>query len=257
MGAPLFAGACVLGIAGGVRVRYTARMPAVVQGMAAYAALMMYAMLVAGVVAALCFQRPEPRYMGAVVFGGLCVLLAALGCLVAGVLVPPPDWAAGVQVLLVAAGAFAAGCGWRRMLLSLGCLAFVTYMLWMGGRVLAGDSYLLLKEQMLPAAALPCLLALLLSVKSPVRFWGAFMGVFLVLYIMQFAGNAWEAHYPDSALPGEARLLREVVLGAAELLLLAWVFLGVLQAPRRRAACALALYALRAVYVVALLVRLP
>ena len=228
-------------------------MQMVLQAVAANIVPLAYAIAVAGVVAALCFQRPEKAYAGKVVFGGLCVLLPALGCVAAGVLSAPPAWASFVQILLVVAGGcFLGKCGWRRTVLSVGCWAFVTYMLWMGLRALPCDAVALsfVRDKLLPAVALPCLLALLLSVKGPVRFLSAFFGVFLVLYIMESVGLAWESFDPQSTLPGWSRLLREVVLGVVELALMLWVFLGVLQAARRRAALVLALYALRTAYVV-------
>lgn len=76
----------------------------VLQAVAANIVPLAYAIAVAGVVAALCFQRPEKAYAGKVVFGGLCALLPALGCVAAGVLSAPPAWASFVQILLVVAG---------------------------------------------------------------------------------------------------------------------------------------------------------
>lgn len=228
-------------------------MQMVLQAVAANIVPLAYAIAVAGVVAALCFQRPERSYACKVVFGGLCALLAVLGGAAAGMLCAPPSWAAGVQILLVVlGGCFLGKCGWRRTTLSIGCWAFVTYMLWMGLRALPCDEVALsfVRDKLLPAAALPSLLALLLSVKGPVRFGSAFFGVFLVLYVMESAGLAWESFDPQSTLPGWSRLLREVVLGVVELMLMLWMFLGVLQAARKRAFPVLALYALRTAYVV-------
>ncbi len=228
-------------------------MQMVLQAVAANIAFVAYAIAVAGVVAALCFHRPERGYACKVVFCGLCALLAVLGGAAAGVLCAPPSWSAGVQILLaVLGGCFLGKCGWRRTTLSIGCWAFVTYMLWMGLRALPCDAVALsfARDKLLPAVALPVLLALLLSVKGPVRFWSAFFGVFLVLYIMESAGMAWESFDPQSTLPGWSRLLREVVLGVVELVLMLWVFLSVLQAARKRACGVLALYALRTAYVV-------
>lgn len=232
---------------------YTRGMQEVVQE-AGFHGIMPVAFLIglAGVAAAVCCQCPARSFAGKMVFGALCALLLSLGCAAAGVSALP------VHILLVLVlGLCVSKCGWRRTVLSLGCWAFVTYMLWMGLRVLPCDAAALAFAQgkLLPAVVLPCALALLLSVrKSPVRFWGAFFGVFLVLYLMEAAGMAWEHFVPRSILPGAARLLRESVLGAAELALMLVMFLWVLQASCKRAFLVLALYSLRTAYVLCVLI---
>ena len=235
---------------------YTAGMQALVQAVAAHIAPVAYGIAVAGVAAAVCFQRPERRFAARVLFAALCALLAVLGCAVAGVLAPPPAWAGAVQMLLVALlGAVCSKCGWRRVVVSLGCWAFVTFMLWMCLRALPCDAAALsyARDKLLPAAALPCVLALLLSVRSPVRFWTAFMGVFLVLYLMESAGMAWESANPHVVLPGRERLVQQLVLGGTELTLCVLMFRFVLQCSWPRTCGIAALYSFRTLYVVAAL----
>ena len=219
-----------------------------------FIALLAHAIAVVCVAAAVCFQRADSRFAGRVVGCGMCALLVLLGCAMAGVLEPPPAWWGVVQVVaVVLAGEFAGKCGWRRTVLSVGCWAFVSFMLWMGLRLLPGngDALAYARDKMLPAVALPCLLALLLSARSSLRFWSAFMGVFLVLYLMESVRMAWETADPHTILPGRGRLVQQTVLGLAELALCAAVFRRVLECTWRRTLWVLALYSMRTAYVVA------
>lgn len=221
---------------------------------APFIALLAHAIAVVCVAAAVCFQRAERGHAGRVVGCGLCALLVLLGCAVAGVLAPPPAWWGALQVLVVVlAGEFIVKCGWRRTVASVGCWAFASFMLWMGLRLLPGhaDALEYARDKLLPAVALPCVLALLLSVRSHVRFWDAFMGVFLVLYLMESVRMAWESANPHVVLPGRERLVQQAALGVAELALCAAVFRFVLQCTWRRTLWVLALYSLRTLYVVA------
>lgn len=202
----------------------------------------------AGVAAAVCFQRPVRSFAGKMVFGALCAPLLSFGCMAAGVSSLPAH-----VLLVLVLGMCASKCGWRRTVLSLGCWAFVTYMLLMALRVPLHPGAHLQNAAvcLLPPVAFPCVLALLLSVhKSPVRFWSAFVGVFLVLYVMQVVGAAGLEHTADFWAMHKLLLVREVVYGVMELALLCMMFIHVLQAPPRRALWVLALYSLRTVFVV-------
>lgn len=223
---------------------------------APFIALLAHAIAVVCVAAAVCFQRPDSRHAARVSGCGLCALLVLLGCAVAGVLTPPPVWWGALQVLVVVlAGEFISKCGWRRAVASVGCWAFVSFMLWMALRLLPGntDALAYAHDKILPAVLLPCFLAFLLSVRSPVRFWSAFMDVFLVLYLMESVRLAWESADPHVILPGPDRLIQQAALGLTELALCAAVFRWVLQCTWRRTLCVLALYSLRTAYVLALL----
>ena len=202
----------------------------------------------AGVVAAVCFQRPVRSFAGKMVFGALCAPLLSYGCMAAGVSSLPAH-----VLLVLVLGLCVSKCGWRRTVLSLGCWAFVTYMLLMALRVplQPGAPMQNAAGCLLPPVVFPCVLALLLSVhKSPVRFWSAFVGVFLVLYVMQVVGAAELEHSADIWETHKLLLVREVVFGVMELALLCVMFIHVLQAPPRRALWVLALYSLRTVFVV-------
>lgn len=219
-----------------------------------FIALLAHAIAVVCVAVAVCFQRAERGYVARVAGCGMCALLVLLGCAVAGALTPPPAWWGSLQVLVVVlAGEFLSKCGWRRTVVSVGCWAFASFMLWMGLRLLPGnaDALAYAHDKIMPAVVLPCILAFLLSVRSPVRFWSAFMGVFLVLYLMESVRLAWESANPHVILPGRDRLVQQAVLGVVELTLCAVVFRWELQCTWRRTLCVLALYSLRSAYVLA------
>lgn len=212
---------------------------------------MVFLIELAGVVAALCYQRPVGSFAGKMVFGALCAPLLSFVCAAAGVTSLPAH-----ALLVLALGLFVSKCGWRRTVVSLGWWAFVTYMLLTGLRLLLTDvaPLLFVQNHLLPPVVIPCVLALLLSVhKSPVRFWSAFAGVFLVLYAMQVIGTALSVHYADFWVSPAKLLLRQMVFGVVELSLLGVMFIHVLRAPLKRVLWVLALYTLRMVYVVYML----